>query len=218
MNATNEIAKNFHSPVRGIDIPMMRHELESAAALTMPDLTHELCCQREELPALHFWIGSELPSDWQVARLMATCFEAGRRYGLLSAIELLHPDTQIDDDDPFSRQRIKYGGVQTVEQAQAINEFEAVFNQTMADIEREFPAAFEDETRTAKRLLRLKREQPQLYELLRDVVRAERNATPSQEVPQRRTRCRNNHQAKKPEQPLAPPPPELHVVTKEHEG
>lgn len=211
MTPSKELAKNFHSPERGIDIPMMRHELESAAALAMPDLTHELCCQREEIPALRFWIGSELPSDWQVARLMATCFEAGRRYGLLSAIELMHPDIRIDDDDPDSRQRIKYGGVQTVEQAEAINDFERIFDETMADIEREFPAAFQDETRTAQRLLRLKRQQPQLYELLRDVVRAERTGEPSPEMPRHRQRCNGNHHAQEPQQPPAAAAGDLHI-------
>lgn len=174
MNPGERIARNFHSPERGIDIPMLRHELEDAAGLTMMDLTHEMVCQREEMPALHFWIGTEGPTAWQVGRLMATCFEAGRRYGLLHAIELYSDDLTDAESDPNKRQQAKYGQVSTFEQAQSLNDFERVFDETMADIKREFPAAFEGENRSAARLMRLKREQPAIYELLRDAVRAER--------------------------------------------
>lgn len=207
MNQAHELVENFHRPKSGIDIPMLRHELESAAALTMTDLTYELCCQLEEVPGLQFWHRSELPTDWQIARLMATCFEAGRRYGLLSAIEILDEDIRIDRDDPDYSLRIKYGHLSTIEEAEAINDVTRIFAGGLEQYARDYPCAFADHTRTAQRLLRLQKEQPKLYDLLRDViVKACAQTTPAPSAP-RRPRCQTEAPRTSPRGPERQPKP-----------
>ena len=111
---------NFYNGGRDLDLPLLRHELESASALTLPDLSHELCCQREELPGLHFWEQDRFPTDWQVARLMATCFEAGRRYGLMAAIAMCSQDILPDGTAGVTALQRKYGHTRTMRDAAEI--------------------------------------------------------------------------------------------------
>jgi hypothetical protein len=68
------------------DIPMIRNELENVCALVLPDLQYEFACALAELPGLNSMSATPDKPDSREARLATTCWEAGRRYGLMEAI------------------------------------------------------------------------------------------------------------------------------------
>lgn len=160
------IASAFHRSPTTLDLPMLRLELESASALALQDLTHELCCQREELPGLQFWEHGRLPNDWQVARLMATCFEAGRRYGLLSAIELVSPDIIPAHDSGVTHSQRKYATTRTIEEADHVNGIRYHTYAALMTQIRLLDQSTPTEDRLGRALTRLQIEQPLIYELL----------------------------------------------------
>lgn len=68
-----------------IDILLFRAELEHVSALLLPDLDHEMTCCIEELHLATNLTADGDQAEDKTPRLMAIAWEAGRRYGLLTA-------------------------------------------------------------------------------------------------------------------------------------
>jgi hypothetical protein len=69
-----------------------RGQLETVSALNMADLDHEMTCCLEELP-LFAEASKHMPAARPVvAWCMSHAFEAGRRYGLLTAAALMYDE------------------------------------------------------------------------------------------------------------------------------
>jgi hypothetical protein len=75
-----------------IDFHLMRALLESVAAINLEDLAHELLANHSEIPALAEAIDDPDSPVGPLGNGMAIAFKTGRRYGIMQAIELLHPD------------------------------------------------------------------------------------------------------------------------------
>jgi len=68
------------------DFQTLRQELENVSALEIPDLAHEMACVANELPMYIEETTALTDRKTHPGRLMAWCFETGRRYGLLEAL------------------------------------------------------------------------------------------------------------------------------------
>ena len=69
-----------------LDIPTFRDELENISALALLDLEHEMTCAINELPGIaSAYYGTETGLK-TTAHLMAVCWEAGRRYGVMQSL------------------------------------------------------------------------------------------------------------------------------------
>lgn len=84
-----------------LEIGVFKVVLEQVSALNLGDLTHELTACAGELPLLIEATYNRPLESTREGYLMAVSFEAGRRYAILQAMQLLSEEV-----DTFSNERI----------------------------------------------------------------------------------------------------------------